>query len=92
MHCAQCAINDLKDAAIRYNLTDIQHRLRYGRAREFVQEFANSSAKNVVFDLEQLGVENHLSFYNSCFQASRRWFPNCKVSRQNKKYLYFEKV
>jgi hypothetical protein len=81
----------LGDEAIRFNVNDIQHRLRYGRAREFVQEFVTSPAKNAVFDLEQLGVEKPISFYNSCFQAAGRWFPGCKVSRRRKKYIIFEK-
>lgn len=82
----------MTEAAIQYNLTDIQHRLRYGRARQLVQEFMNSTDKNRKINMVAMGIERPLSLYNSCYQTAKRHYPGCRVGRENKDYLVFEKV
>lgn len=82
----------MTQAAIQYNLTDIQHRLPYGRARQIVQEFMDSPDKNRRVNMVAMGVKKPLSLYNSCYQTAKLHYPGCRVGRENKDYLVFEKV
>lgn len=82
----------MTEEVVEYNLTDIKHRMRYGAARRYVEEFMDSPNENKRVNMRAMGIENPVSLYNSCYQAARRHFPGCRVGREDTWFLILEKA
>jgi hypothetical protein len=82
----------LTGTVVEYNLTDIKHRMEYGAARKYIQEFMDSPDENKRVNMRAMGISNPVSLYNSCYQAAKRHFPSCRVGREDTVYLVLEKI
>lgn len=82
----------MTEAVVERNLINIKHRMQYGAARRYVEEFMASPDENKRVNMRAMGIANPVSLYNSCYQAARRHFPGCRVGREDTWYLVLEKA